>query len=249
MEGQLSRLTTSLEKGIGRKSTIEASTEDASPASVIAVDDHLADPLTPTAPPADRHICRNPGDMVDRYHGPCSLVALCNRFRALTLASHDTPDLSTCSTEGGVAGHNALEDLLNRMCHAAGAEEAFPQQTDHNLTRLPPKQCLLVAQAQFFQQVDYATDIFVQAHFCANVERVYSGPVSPSDEAWVICFNTIVLLVLGTEISAHGNHPLFGGFARSFLLPSCAALVNSRLLTAPRLINVQTLILLVSRPC
>lgn len=71
----------------------------------------------------------------------------------------------------------------------------------------------------------------------------------PADEVWVICFKTMVLLVLGTELQNQGNDPLFGGFAQSYPLTSRAALGNPLLLMVPRLINVQTLILLVSRQC
>ena len=171
--------------------------------------------------------------MVDRYHGPSSLYVLCNHFRLHAQAPNIT-------TESGAT----LQDLLRNLCDTAGATELFPSYSDQSLSHLPPKQQAITALDRFFKEVDYTTDIFVQSNLLANLELIYSQPIKARDEAWPICFKAIVLLALGKEVSAQAANALFGDFARS-LLPSRAALINSRLLNAPRLINVQTLILLV----
>ncbi|KAL8725155.1 MAG: hypothetical protein Q9166_007530 [cf. Caloplaca sp. 2 TL-2023] len=178
------------------------------------------------------HVFRNQVDMIDRYHGPSSLYVLCNHFRLRALAT-------SIATEPGAA----LQDLLQNMCDIAGAMESLPSYSDQFHIHLLPKQQAVTALDHFFKDVDYMTDIFVQSNLLANLERVYSQPMKASDEAWPICFKAIVLLVLGKEVSAQACNALFGDFARS-LLPSRAALINSRLLATPRLINVQTLILL-----
>ncbi|KAI4222482.1 MAG: hypothetical protein L6R40_008582 [Gallowayella cf. fulva] len=170
--------------------------------------------------------------MVDRYHGPSSLYVLCTHFRLRILAT-------SIATEPGPA----LQDLLRNMCDVAGATEPFPSYSDQSLVHLLPKQQAIIALDQFFKDVDYTTDIFVQSNFLANLEFIYSQPLRARDEAWAICLKAIVLLVLGKEVSAQTYNALFGDFARS-LLPSRAALINSRLLNTSRLINVQTLILL-----
>ncbi|KAL8898825.1 MAG: hypothetical protein Q9192_001888, partial [Flavoplaca navasiana] len=177
-------------------------------------------------------VFRNQVDMIDRYHGPSSLYALCNRFRLRALAA-------SLAAEPGTA----LPDMLQNLCEIAGVTESFPSDGDHPHIHLLPKQQAVTAVGHFFQHVDYATDVFVQSNLLANLERVYSQPMKPRDEIWAICFKAIVLLVLGKEVSAQAYNALFGDFARSFL-PSRAALINPRLLTAPRLANVQTLILL-----
>ncbi|KAL8901483.1 MAG: hypothetical protein Q9207_005165 [Kuettlingeria erythrocarpa] len=178
------------------------------------------------------HVFRNQVDMVDRYHGPSSLYVLCNHFRLRALASGH-------ADEPG----NALPDMLQNLCEIAGVTESFPLDGDHPTIHLLPKQQALAAVGHFFQHVDYATDVFVQSNLLANLERAYSQPMKPQDEIWAICFKAIVLLVLGKEVAAQAYNALFGDFARS-VLPSRAALINPRLLTAPRLVNVQTLILL-----
>lgn len=179
------------------------------------------------------NVFRNQVDMVDRYHGPSSLYVLCTHFRLRILAT-------SIATEPGPA----LQDLLRNMCDVAGATEPFPSYSDQSLVHLLPKQQAIIALDQFFKDVDYTTDIFVQSNFLANLEFIYSQPLRARDEAWAICLKAIVLLVLGKEVSAQTYNALFGDFARS-LLPSRAALINSRLLNTSRLINVQTLILLV----
>ena len=183
---------------------------------------------------ADVHVFRNRVDMLDRYYGPSSLFTLCNNFKLKALTSDNAVEVGT-----------PLHDMLQSLCEIAGTTEPFPSYSDQSLVHLLPKQQAVTAISHFFHLVDCTTDVFVQSSLLANVERVYSQPLKPVDEAWAICFKTIILLVLGKEISAQAMNALVGDFARSFL-PSRAALINSRLLTAPRLINVQTLILLVT---
>nr|AWS21675.1 C6 transcription factor [Talaromyces stipitatus] len=177
------------------------------------------------------HIFHSDVDMIDRYHGISSPFALCNRLQLRTLSIADSTESS------------ALQELLRALCETAGGTEPFPPYNDQFPTQLPPKQQALAAVAYFFKHIDCATDIFVQQNLLANLERVYSQPARPGDDTWVVCLKAITLLVLGMEISTQADSALFGDFACS-MLPSRAALVSSRLLNTPRLINVQTLILL-----
>jgi hypothetical protein len=134
--------------------------------------------------------------------------------------------------------------MLQNLCAVAGVTEPFPSYSDQAVTHLLPEQQATAAIDHFLQHLDCTTDIFVPSNLLANLKRIYSQQPKPGDDTWVICFKAIALLVLGTEISAQANSPLFGDFAHSFL-PSRAALVNFHLLTTSRLVNVQTLILLV----
>jgi hypothetical protein len=236
-----------------QRSSIDLATEEEFPIDCPA-DDQLTDDTT-SVPPTDRHIVRNQGDLIDRYHGPCSLFALCTSFCDTTLSEQRLQSLTPTKDEplpneqGRSAGNEAVKDVVTRMCLDAGIEEPFDLPSNHIPIRLPPKQFLLMVQPQCLQQADYATDIFVQSSFWSTVERIYSRPFTPADEAWAICFNTIILLFLGSEISAQGNDPLVGSqFARPFLMTVRTALSNPRVLMTPKLINVQALALLVSTP-
>ncbi|KAL8701086.1 MAG: hypothetical protein Q9201_005106 [Fulgogasparrea decipioides] len=130
------------------------------------------------------------------------------------------------------------------MSDLTTVEHSLPQQRGGDVSHLSPKHYVMKAQARFFEQVDYVTDVFVQDNFLANVHRVYASQIRQLDEPWVISFKTVVLLVLGSELLGASSSSVIGGLASSFFLPSSAALVNVRLLMAPRLINVQALILL-----
>jgi hypothetical protein len=253
IEGELSRLTSLFKTtGGGDKTSIDIETEEESPVPFLA-DDQITENAT-SLEPIDRYIVRSQVDLTDRYHGPCTLFALCNEFRDTvhlkqqTQSSTPATDRQQSKKQDGSATEIAINDLLACMCLEAGTKESFDLQSNHMPIR-PPKKFLLMVQAQFFQQTDYATDIFVQSCFWSNVERIYSRPFTPADEAWAICFNTIILLVLGSEIYTQGNDPLVGSqFALPFLSTVRTALSNPRILMAPKLINVQTLALLVSSP-
>ena len=225
MEGQISRLVASLDKD---SQPGLASPGSASPSSGSSNDS-----------PDSSQVA---GDGADKYHGPMPLSGLCQQFRESVVSSN----LHHSGTSETGQNDRALENLLKRMCDLADGDHSLPQQFGGGVPRLPPKHYVMKAQAEFFRQVDYATNLFVHENFLANVNRVYAGQIRQLDEAWVICFQTIILLVLGSELLGASSSSVFGGLAGSFLLPSSAALVNSRLLTAPRLINVQALILLVS---
>jgi Fungal specific transcription factor domain len=110
---------------------------------------------------------------------------------------------------------------------------------------LPPKQFLLMLHTRFFHQNDWNTDLFVQSHFWANVERVCNNYSPSIDEPWAIAFNTIILLSLSTDGSTNRHEPLIGSqFAQPFFSTIRAAVDKFWILMSPRLINVQTLVLL-----
>jgi hypothetical protein len=194
-----------------------------------------------TADLADVQVFHNHADMVERCHGPSSLFVLCNHFRLRALAANGAEDHNNNNNHSA-----ALQDMLQNLCQIAGSTEPFPSYSDQTAIKLLPKQHAMTAVEHFIQHVDCTTDLFVPGNLRAQLDRVYesAAPAKPGDDVWMICFKVITLLVLGMEISTQAPTVLVGDFARS-LLPSRASLVNSRLLTTPRLINVQTLVLLV----
>ncbi|KAH8704873.1 hypothetical protein BGW36DRAFT_456441 [Talaromyces proteolyticus] len=203
----------------------------------------------PSLLPNDRNIAFGHNDSVDRYYGLSSLFSLCSWFREATLAESKKPLCTSLSDTYNTVLQNksALENVLNRMCIDAHLDDfSFDMLLDQEQIRLPPKHFVLGVQAQFFQEKHYTTDIFVEAHFRASVERLYSqNAFSSDDEPWAICFKAVILLVLGVELFRHANDPLFGSqFAQSFLSTVRTALSNPRFLMVPKLINVQALILL-----
>lgn len=236
IESHLGRLAVSIEQNMDHDNSCSASST--LQASVTGIFDGEDDEDRPASPGphsddcTDLQVFRNQVDMVDYYHGPLSLFVLCKQFQSYAL--------SISNAECGAS----LRDMLQNLCDRAGVLEPFPPFGGQSVVNLLPKYQATTVIGHFLQHVDCATDVFVKSNLLAHVERIYSQSTEPRDDVWAICFQAITVLVWGMEISAQGRNGLFGDFARSFL-PSRAALVNSRLLTTPKLVNVQTLILLV----
>ncbi|CAO2648115.1 Nn.00g090370.m01.CDS01 [Neocucurbitaria sp. VM-36] len=235
IESHLSRLAVSIEQNMDHNNSCAASsTLQASVAGNLYVEDVEDRPASPgpySDECTDLHVFRNRVDMVDYYHGPLSLFTLCKQFQSYA------PSIR--NAESGAS----LGDMLQNLCDRAGVVEPFPPFGGQSVVSLLPKHQVITVIGHFLQHADCATDIFVKSNLLAHVERIYSRPTEPGDDVWAICFQAITVLVWGMEISAQGGNGLFGDFAHLFL-PSRAALVNSRLLTTPKLVNIQTLILL-----
>lgn len=254
IEGELSRLTTLLKTGVHRRPLIGSLPNEDSSAT-LSIEDHFAEATASLLPTHEHGLCSQ-SDHIDRYHGPCALLGLCNAFSDTILSKQWAPSSPPGKDESpktkkqkDFAKDEFVKDVLVRMCLEAGIEETLNLQPNHTSIRLPPKQFLFMIQNQCFQQADYATDIFVQSSFWSNVERVYSKPSTSADTGLAICFNTLILLILGSEVQTQGNDPLVEShFTLPFLSAIRTALNNPHVLMAPKLANVQALALLVSAP-
>ena len=249
-------MTGQIEKGNERLSG-GITPESGSPSSFS--DEELPENFFPK--PIDRHIVRSQDDLSDRYHGPCTLLALCNEFRDLVVGTQGQGSQTSENNEVGLGvddGERAsLSDaassrkersnaLLMTMCMSVSIEEPINLHPDNTPICLPPKQFVVMAHTTFFQQEDPTVDVFCQANFLRHVDRIYRRYLSPDDDAWALCFNIIILLVLGAEQSGSGNDPMGGSqFALPFLSTIRRTMNNLKLLMAPKLINVQALALLV----
>jgi hypothetical protein len=178
------------------------------------------------------HVVRDDQTLVERYHGPCTLVALSRDFGA-DLVSH--------------IGRNdeIVAGLINKMLLDISSNDSmdFEMGMGHDDTVcLPPRQFLSVMLDTFLKQADYSTDIFSTETLYEAVERVYREPPGPASESWAFCFNFIILLALGTEHPVRGDDP----FVRPMLHAAHLAARKPSFFMSPRLVNVQALALLVS---
>lgn len=237
IESHLGRLAVSIEQNMDHDNSCSASSKQQ--ASLTGLldgeddEDRLASPGPYSVNCANLQVFRNEVGMIDDYyHGPLTLFVLCKKLQYYVLSiSHTERD-------------GSIRDMLQNLCDRAGVLEPFPPFGGQSVANFLAKHQTITVVDYFLQHVDCATDIFVKSNLLAHVERIYSQSSELVDDIWAICFQAITVLVWGMEISAQGGNGLFGDFARSFL-PSRAALVNSHLLTTPKLVNVQTLILLV----
>lgn len=212
-----------------------------------------------------RNSLQQPGDAYafsDRYSEPCTLPTLCNELRDLNLerqmsSSSPTsasgtaaPRTSFSSLGEEVTRKETANGLSATLCSVVSTEEPLDLVHDTNVNPcilLPPKQFLIMACTPFFQQEDPAIDLFCQPTFWANVERIYSKPFTSADDAWALCFNNIILLVLGAGQPGFGSGSVMGSqFAMPFISTMRCALACPEFFTAPKLINVEALALLVS---
>ncbi|XEV05753.1 hypothetical protein FSHL1_011040 [Fusarium sambucinum] len=225
IQNDLSDLTSLVRSGNSVRSSSLAA-EEWAPESLSGTDSE-------TAVHTNCHIVRNTSQSLDRYHGPCSLYALCKEF-------HDDPIFGV--SENNTATHTAVPEhaMLQEMLYEAGNEPHLDVPSQPTGICLPPRQFLNLVIGPFFKNTDYATDVFVRSTFQPQIDRIYSQPIGPSDEGWAVCFNVIVLLGIKREPTTQGN----SHFIQSLLQTMRMAINNPRVFLTPRLVNVQALALL-----
>ncbi|KFA51947.1 hypothetical protein S40293_07066 [Stachybotrys chartarum IBT 40293] len=262
IEGELFWLTSRLkaESGFFQQRTPSSDSVGLSSDDIRSVDQSGLS-ATYHKPKVSERVVRGHDNQGDQYHGPGTLVSLCYDLKE-TLVQKDILGESPESPSSGSSNskstatakmHDPPEihgkkakcaDLMDRICATASFEAQIPL-ADPVAIRLPPKQLLLMVIPQYLSNVDYTTDLFVEPHLAANIERIYLRPPTPANDAWAICFNTIILLVLDTEDVRQGNDPLARSqFSLPFFQVTQAAFQQAHLLTTPRLINIQALALL-----
>lgn len=183
--------------------------------------------------PTDGHVVRDDNTLVEKYHGPWTLPALCRSFAT---------DLAT--DFGADACHDKLTEEMWR--HALGDGQCrlgTEDETGRDAVALPPRQFLTVVLDSFFSRNDHATDIFVPSAFYNAIERNYADPSNPASEAWAVCFNLVILLVIGAEQGSGRQDP----FIQPLVRAAQVAARNPAIVLSPRLVNVQALALLVSQ--
>ena len=255
IESGLSRLANMLMANGSANSVLNESSRPACDTDLTSEEDHNSLQLhsldqgdeQSASSPTDRHIVRSNdnNDLLDRYYGPCTLFSLCSEFRQDPRLEQK---IENAKTTDPLCNRDELDSLIRTLCsEAIESPLSLPEEVIPMAIRLPPKQFLTMVHTQFFNLDDYRTNIFIQSSFLANVNRLYRTPYNPADEAWAVCFNTIILLVLGgTDTTCHGSDPLVESqFALPFRRTFGAAISNLSALMRPKLINVQTLALLV----
>lgn len=182
-------------------------------------------------PLADGLLTRGNGTSVEKYYGPWTLLALCRDF-GLQLSMRFGPN-SPVSSLANQMWLDAEEDIQRGFLRCCDVEsQPIP---------LPPRQLLTFVLDSFFGREEYATDIFVRPLFEKAVKRVYENPSDPSSEAWAACFTVIILLVVG---EGHGFNNQ-DAFIRPLLHAAHTAANQSAIFMPLRVVNVQTLALLV----
>jgi hypothetical protein len=173
------------------------------------------------------------------HHVARDLPGLCDELRSsITLVS------------GGISGisqtlllRDSLTELLDELYRVGSTENPICIETHNSPVQPPPRELLAMACASLFQSEDTPLDIFHQSVFWTNVERIYSSTFSDRDTAWAVSFCLIILLGL---CSQQGEHGLSTDFSKPYRSTVIRSLGSTILFLTPKLINLQTLALLVS---
>ncbi|KAI0173498.1 hypothetical protein GGR52DRAFT_388641 [Hypoxylon sp. FL1284] len=269
IESDLSWLTTTLKQGGAQRLIANAGGVQPTDKNVVKAENPQTQSSGHVHTAKKRRVIRNQDGQGGLHHGPGTLLSLCQELQDFMLskehglqpaqeqvtallngrgedASNEIGYSRRRNTQSTISVSDRSAELLERICIIASfATPSDVLEPDHAPVKLPPKQLLLMALPQFFSQIDYSTDIFMEAHFVAQVEVIYSQPLMPTDDAWAICFNTIILLVLGSDSWTRGNDGLMTSqFALPLFQAMRTALHQARLFTTPKLVNVQALALL-----
>lgn len=172
-------------------------------------------------------------ELTSLRYTPYTLNALCE----------ETHDILMSDLQVYRNSNDGIANLLTELRHSGNTEQLDNIEYDSSPILLPPKQLLAMACASFFQPGDLLTDLFCHSSFWANVDRIYSSPISANDDAWAVCFNLIILLGVGAEQS---NSDSSVEFLKPLMLNITRAFRCTTLFLTPKLINLQTLALLVS---
>ncbi|KAK3674112.1 hypothetical protein LTR78_005959 [Recurvomyces mirabilis] len=192
------------------------------------------------APDDEDHLIHWDEGHSDDYRGPLCLEQLCENFRQGAYSIDWTAiGVDATATDG-------INDLLAQMHGYLTTEDLYVPRRIPDIS-LPQRHQLVRAIDQFCNRTDLVVDVFVPAHLTSHIDRIYNPPAGDpgeDDETWSIIYNAIVLLGLGADLLEASKIHLMQGLMNALLLPSTATLINARLITAPRLVNVQALILL-----
>lgn len=169
----------------------------------------------------------------------CDLPGLCDELRG-----------SNMLVSGSISGisqtlllKESVTKLLDELYRVGSTENPICIEPHDSPIHLPPRELLAMACASFFQSEDTPLDIFQHSVFWTNVERIYSSTFSDLDTAWAVSFCLIILLGL---CSQQGENGLSTDFSKPYRSTVIRSLGSTTLFFTPKLINLQTLALLVS---
>lgn len=209
-------------------------------------------------------VIRNKSTYTERFSGPWTVVALCRQFVAdvdshlkkrkkiSNSESHNDGDSS--QSGGDEDDPRSIAANMVREVLASGSGDSSYIETivtvDHQRDRatgvissLPPRQVLSALLDGFFNSAEYSTDVFSRETFYQSVDRIYGNPASePCLRSWALCFNLIILFMLGSNNPSQSDEP----FVRPIYQSVLNLFSDPVTLLAPSIINIQAMTLLVS---
>lgn len=158
-------------------------------------------------------------------------------------------------------GDGSLQECMAIMSGVANSlqmEQRLDNSTDGKPLVLPPKKLLDAAIDIYFDEINRMLPLFDRDTFQENVRRSYE-PGQEAENAWILCFNGIILITLNTRALGSSNavpdrgnvqtdDSVKADFIKNFHANFKRGLNKPQSLLEPSLANVQALLLMVSRP-
>lgn len=194
-----------------------------------------------------------------QYYGSSSLTSLIGKICS-SLQDCARSDEDCCmNDESETSADGSLQEcmtMMEGMAKSLEMEKRIDQLSDGQPLILPPRELLDAFVEIYFNQINGMLPLFHKDTFSENVRRSYEQGPDASD-AWILCFNGIVLLILniralGSSKKATGRASATaeGAVEADLIKPFHAnfrrGLNRLQSLLEPSLVNVQALILMVS---
>ncbi len=200
---------------------------------------------------------KTPSAFTKQYYGSSSLTSLIGKIRS---SLQDFVE-DSCMTDGSDStGDGSLQEcmtIIDGMANSLQMEQRLDQSTDGRPLVLPPRELLDAAIGIYFDQINWMLPLFDKDTFSENVRRSYELGLD-AESAWILCFNGIILITLniralGSSKTAQDREStLADGSVKADLIKQFhgnfrGGLNKRQSLLEPSLINVQALLLMVSR--
>lgn len=158
-------------------------------------------------------------------------------------------------------GDGSLQECMAIMAGVANSlqmEQRLDNSADGKALVLPPKELLDAAVEIYFDEINQMLPLFDRDTFQENVRRSYE-PGQEAENAWILCFNGIILITLNTRALGSSNavpdrgivrpdDSVKADFVKNFHANFKRGLNKPQSLLEPSLANVQALLLMVSCP-
>lgn len=194
-----------------------------------------------------------------QYYGSSSLTSLIGKICS-SLQDCVRSDDDCCMNDGSESSADgSLQEcmtMMDGMAKSLEMEKRLDQPSDGQPLTLPPRELLDAFVEIYFNQINWVLPLFHKDTFSENVRRSYEqGP--HAIDAWILCFNGIVLLILNIRAlgsskkaadraSATADDTMEADLIKPLHANIRRGLNQLQSLLAPSLVNVQALILMVS---
>lgn len=220
---------------------------------------HYGKPEVPSCRPESKPESKRVQAVFDKqYYGSSSLTSFIGKICS---SLQDFVADACMYDDSDRVGDGSLQECMAIMSGVANSlqmEQRLDNSTDGKSLVLPPKKLLDAAIGIYFDEINRMLPLFDRDTFHENVCRSYE-PGQEAENAWILCFNGIILITLNTRALGSSNavpdrenvqtdDSEKADFIKNFHANFKRGLNKPQSLLEPSLANVQALLLMVSRP-